>query len=142
MGKCHNFGEKAFLHLLLVILVILNLVCGCTASSHQVQAGELEENPKPHHFDHKCVSLKEYKSPFLKVYKTQACHKPSLEVNITARVYMCLCWSTRCGMSGLDGSRLSFGPLDLWISLRSRFILNSLKPHIRNITFYKYKLNF
>ena len=43
------------------------LACAGTASPHQVQAGELEENPKPHHFDHKCVSLKEYKSPFLKV---------------------------------------------------------------------------
>ena len=59
--------KKLFYIFLLVILVILYLACGCTASSHQVQAGELEENPKPHHFDHKCVSLKEYKSPFLKV---------------------------------------------------------------------------
>ena len=56
------------------------LACAGTASPHQVQAGELEENPKPHHFDH----LKKYKSPFLKVYKTQAGQKPSLEVNITA----------------------------------------------------------
>ena len=124
------------------------LACAGTASPHQVQAGELEENPKPHHFDHKCVSLKEYKSPFLKVYKTQAGQKPSLEVNITARVYMCLCWSTRCGMSGLDGSRLGFGPLDLFGPLDITTLqihiglLNSLKLHIRKITFYKYKPAF